>query len=81
MVFKIATLIVLALFLGVCLLFCNSITIFLTLFAVVMLHFQILQEEKYLTQTFGKPYEEYKETVFRYLGRKRDDNSVDRQKL
>jgi protein-S-isoprenylcysteine O-methyltransferase Ste14 len=46
MVFKIATLIVLALFLGVCLLFCNSITIFLTLFAVVMLHFQILQEER-----------------------------------
>ena len=35
-----------------------------------MLHLQILQEEKYLTATFGKAYTDYKKHVFRYLGRK-----------
>lgn len=57
-------------YVGVCLLFCNPITIAFSLFAIVMPHLQILQEEKYLLATFGKPYEEYKSQVFRYLGRK-----------
>lgn len=57
-------------YVGVCLLFCNPLTIGFSLFAMVMLHLQILQEEKYLTETFGAPYEAYKNRVLRYLGRR-----------
>ncbi len=57
-------------YIGVCLLFCNPLTLFFSAFAMVMLHLQILQEEKYLTQTFGEPYIQYRKTVFRYLGRR-----------
>ena len=41
-----------------------------TAFAAVMLHLQILQEERYLTGTFGAAYQEYMTQVYRYLGRK-----------
>ena len=37
---------------------------------MVMLHLQILQEERYLTSVFGAPYQQYKKKVFRYLGRR-----------
>ncbi|MDD2648102.1 MAG: isoprenylcysteine carboxylmethyltransferase family protein [Eubacteriales bacterium] len=57
-------------YVGVCLLFCNPVTIVFSLFAIVMLHLQILQEEKYLSLAFGAPYAQYKKSVFRYLGRK-----------
>ena len=57
-------------YIGVLLMYFNPLTLFFSLFAIVMLHLQILQEEKYLTATFGKEYEEYKKRVFRYLGRK-----------
>lgn len=56
-------------YIGVCLMFCNWLTICFTLFAVTMLHLQILQEEKYMEQTFGDIYTDYKKQVFRYLGR------------
>ena len=55
--------------------YCNLFTAFFTVFAVVMLHLQILQEEKYMAAAFGEPYLEYKRTVFRYLGRKPRKNS------
>lgn len=55
---------------GVLFMYCNPFTAFFTVFAVVMLHLQILQEEKYMTAAFGEPYLEYKRTVSRYLGRK-----------
>ena len=58
-------------YIGVLLMYCNWLTIPLTLFAVVMLHFQILQEEPYLTATFGAEYLRYKKRVFRYLGRRK----------
>ena len=38
--------------------------------AIVMLHLQILQEERYLEETFGAAYQEYKRHTFRYLGRR-----------
>ena len=57
-------------YIGVLLMYFNPLTAFFSLFAIVMLHLQILQEEKYLTATFGKEYAEYKKRVFRYLGRK-----------
>lgn len=56
---------------GVLLMYCNLLTGFFTAFAVVTLHLQILQEEKYLAGVFGKEYREYRKWVFRYLGRKR----------
>ena len=48
----------------------NPLTAAFSLFAIVMLHLQILQEEKYLTAVFGNEYTAYKKRVFRYLGRK-----------
>ena len=57
-------------YIGVLLMYCNPLTALFSLFAIVMLHLQILQEEKYLTTAFGKEYEEYKKRVFRYLGRR-----------
>ena len=56
-------------YIGVFIIYCNPLTAFFTAFAVIMLHMQILQEEKYLAYVFGKPYVDYKKRVFRYLGR------------
>lgn len=55
-------------YLGVFLMFCNPLTGLFTVFAAVMLHLQILQEERYMAATFGEPYLQYKRRVFRYLG-------------
>lgn len=57
-------------YIGICLIYCNALTIVFTLFAVIMLHLQILSEEKYLEKTFGYEYTDYKKKVFRYFGRK-----------
>ena len=57
-------------YVGICLIYCNILTIVFTLFAIIMLHFQILQEEKFLEKAFGNEYIDYKKKVFRYLGRK-----------
>ena len=57
-------------YLGVFLMYANPLTGFFTVFAILMLHLQILQEEKYLADTFGEEYGRYKRQVFRYLGRK-----------
>ena len=57
-------------YIGVLLMYCNLLTGMFTVFAIVMLHLQILQEEKYLQAVFGEQYLIYKERVFRYLGRK-----------
>ena len=58
-------------YIGVLLLYGNLLTLGFSVFAIVMLHFQILQEERYLANTFGADYEKYKKHVFRYLGRTR----------
>ena len=55
---------------GVFLMYCNPLTGVFTAYAVMMLHLQILQEETYLTATFGAPYQDYRKKVSRYLGRK-----------
>lgn len=57
-------------YVGLLLLYGNLLTLVFSLFSIVMLHLQILQEERYLEATFGKEYTEYKKKVFRYLGRK-----------
>ena len=55
---------------GVLLLYGNLLTLVFSVFAIVMLHLQILQEERYLVNTFGTPYQDYCRHVSRYLGRK-----------
>lgn len=57
---------------GVLLLYFNPLTVLFSVFAAVMLHLQILQEEQYLTGVFGAPYEQYKKQVRRYLGRRQN---------
>lgn len=57
-------------YIGMFLLYCNVLTGIYTLFAMTMLHLQILQEEKFMAQSFGEEYLAYKKKVFRYLGRR-----------
>ena len=57
-------------YIGVLLMYCNPLTAVFTLFAIITLHLQILQEEQYLIGTFGITYQKYMEQVHRYLGRK-----------
>ena len=57
---------------GVLLLYGNLLTLGFSLFAMMMLHLQILQEERFLASTFGEPYREYCRRVFRYLGRRKE---------
>lgn len=57
-------------YVSVLLLYGNLLTLCVSAFAIVMLHLQILQEERYLVNTFGAPYQEYCRHVSRYLGRK-----------
>ncbi len=57
-------------YLGLFLLFLNPLTAVFTVFSIVMLHLQILSEEKYLLKVFGQDYIEYKDRVFRYIGRR-----------
>ena len=57
-------------YIGVLLMYCNSLTAVFSLFAIITLHLQILQEEQYLTGAFGTAYQKYMEQVHRYLGRK-----------
>ena len=58
-------------YIGVLLMFCNLLTGMFTIFAIVMLHMQILQEERHLSASFGAAYQAYRRDVFRYLGRRR----------
>lgn len=58
-------------YIGVLLMYFNPVNIIFSLFPIVMLHLQILQEEKYMEATFGQKYVDYKKKTFRYLGRKK----------
>ncbi len=58
-------------YIGVLLMYCNLLTGLFTVFAILMLHLQILQEERYLIATFGRAYLDYRHRVFRYLGRRK----------
>lgn len=49
---------------------CNILTGAFTALVVIMLHMQILQEERYMASTFGEEYLSYKKRVLRYLGRR-----------
>ena len=58
-------------YIGVLLMFFNPVNLIFSLFPIIMLHLQILQEEKYMEATFGKEYLDYKKKTFRYLGNKK----------
>ena len=57
-------------YIGFVLMFFNVPLLLFSIFAITMLHLQILQEEQYLAKTFGETYINYKNKVCRYFGRK-----------
>lgn len=57
-------------YLGLLLMFFNLPLLLFSVWAMTMLHLQILQEEQYLAGVFGDEYTEYRKLVCRYLGRK-----------
>lgn len=57
-------------YVGILIMYFNFVLLIFTLFAITMLHLQILEEEKYLPTVFGEDYIEYKKHTHRYLGRK-----------
>ena len=59
-------------YIGVLLMYFNPLTAAFSLFAVVMLHLQILEEEKFLVSVFGDAYLKYKATS----AEKKDERAV-----
>lgn len=57
-------------YIGILLICLNGLLFCVTVCGVVLLHLQILQEEKYLTEVFGEEYIRYQRCVRRYFGRK-----------
>ena len=57
-------------YIGLLLMYFNLSMLAVSAFAIIMLHLQILQEERYLTENYGESYREYRKHVFRYLGRR-----------
>lgn len=55
------------LYIGCALAVCNVCMILAACFSVVMMHLQILEEERHLAKMFGPPYAEYRRRVRRYL--------------
>ena len=70
-------------YIGVLLMYCNLLTGIFTVFAILMLHLQILQEERHLSAAFGAEYLAYRQRVLRYLGRrkggKQNEKAIDCQ--
>lgn len=58
-------------YIGILLMYFNWILLLFTVWVIVMLHLQILQEEKYLETAFGDEYLVYKNCTGRYLGKKK----------
>ncbi|MBQ8514308.1 MAG: isoprenylcysteine carboxylmethyltransferase family protein [Ruminococcus sp.] len=57
-------------YLGVLLMFFNPVQLLFAVWAGVMLHLQILQEERFLKTRFGEKYAAYCKRTGRYFGRK-----------
>ena len=57
-------------FVGFDLMFFNIPLLLVSIWATVMLHLQILQEENHLHNMFGDEYEEYKKHTLRYFGKR-----------
>lgn len=59
------------LYLSTCLMFFNVPLVVVSVWAAVMLHLQILQEEVHMHNMFGEEYDEYRKHTLRYFGRRR----------
>ena len=57
-------------YVGLLLMYFNLSMLVVSAFAIIMLHLQILQEERYLTENYEDSYREYRKHVFHYLGRR-----------
>lgn len=58
------------LYLSMCIMFFNIPLLLVSLWAAVMLHLQILQEENHMHHMFGEEYDVYKKHTLRYLGKR-----------
>ena len=58
-------------YMGILLMYFNWMLLLITIWVVVMLHLQILQEEKYLETAFGEEYLAYKQCTGRYFRKKK----------
>ncbi|MDR1601476.1 MAG: isoprenylcysteine carboxylmethyltransferase family protein [Tannerella sp.] len=54
-------------YIGLAVAFCNGILIFISLAGVILMHLQIIEEEKYLSGHFGDAYQAYKKRTPRYF--------------
>ena len=59
------------LYLSMCLMFFNILLVCVSVWAVVMLHLQILQEETHMYHMFGDEYATYKKQTLRYFGKRK----------
>lgn len=55
-------------YIGLALAFSTGANLILACFSIIMLHFQILEEEKFLPEVFGEDYTNYKKKTGRYFG-------------
>lgn len=58
------------LYLSICLMFFNIPLVLVSVWAAVMLHLQILQEETHMYHMFGDEYDAYKKHTLRYFGKR-----------
>lgn len=58
------------LYLAICFLFFNIPLLVISIWAAVMLHLQVLQEEEHMKKMFGEDYINYMEHTFRYFGKR-----------
>lgn len=58
------------LYCSICLIFFNIPLVIISIWAAIMLHLQILQEEVHMYNMFGEKYNNYKKHTLRYFGRK-----------
>lgn len=54
-------------YIGLCMAFFNVVLLLISLWGIVMMHLQILEEEKFLTTAFGTEYEAYRTQTGRYF--------------
>ena len=58
-------------YIGLLIMFFNIVHLIFVVVAITLLHLQILEEEKFLINTFSDEYIDYKKKVNRYFGIKR----------
>jgi len=54
-------------YIGWAMMFCNGILAAISLMSVALIHLQIIEEEKHLSEYFGEAYQDYKKRTPRYF--------------